>query len=341
MKSETELPDWLHLVLRELKASYKRKLDKARSNLSADEQSVHEYLGTYFPRSYCEVFCIAENLFQNTCYRTFLTNDALSDKVIDILDIGCGTGGDIVGLLSSINQYLPLDVRINVCAFDGNITSLVYMEKVIDACRKTFKREITVDKTILPVNSEEDLSVMVKMVENLKFDYILCCKMCNELKSDGFIKQPYLSVAEKFSAKLKHNGIMLILDPTDRPKENYPYLPREMNYELNSFASSHVEFGTLVPKPCGELPQCNGACYMQKQFTITNPGYLVDSSYPGDTSKVCYRIICSKVLRDQLIQGPVLQKKQVIHPNNQHGHRVCRRSEAGNDEVDAFDLNAK
>ena len=134
--------------------------------------------------------------------------------------------------------------------------------------------------------------------------------MGNELIDKGYISNPYLSVAANFCAALKPNGIMLILDLTDRLSEQKPYFPTKMNFELNSFFLSYDQngnqfgdqFGTLVPKPCGELPQCHRACYMQKEFTISSPEYPLFSRYPGDSSKVCYRIICRKELRDTIIR---------------------------------------
>jgi len=349
MISETDLPEWLDSVIMELNASYDRKCDKARDNLTADEKKVREYLGTYFPRSYGEVYCIAGNLFQNSRYRPLLANEHI--KEISILDIGCGTGGEIIGLLSVLNQTLASDVNITVWAFDGNSTSLGYMYDVVSAFNNKFRtplNAITVRPYYCPVKSEANFLSLVKAIGYAKFDYILCCKMGNELIDKGYISNPYLSVAMNFSAALKPNGIMLILDLTDRLSEQRPYFPTKMNFELNSFFLSYDQngnqfgdqFGTLVPKPCGELPQCHRACYMQKEFTISSPEYPLFSRYPGDSSKVCYRIICRKELRDTIIQKSdrVLEKTQIINHNGIY-NPACSRSK-GDDQVDAFDLNA-
>ena len=349
MISKTDLPEWLDSVIKGLNASYDRKCDKARDNLTADEKEVREYLGTYFPRSYGEVYCIAVNLFQNSRYKPLLANDNV--KEISILDIGCGTGGEIIGLLSVLNQNLASDVRITVWAFDGNSTSLEYMNEVVTAFNNKFRpplNGITVRPYYCPVKSEADFSSIVQTIGSTLFDYILCCKMGNELIDKGYIANPYLSVAANFSAALKPNGIMLILDLTDRLSDQKPYFPKKMNFELNSFFLSYDQngnqfgdqFGTLVPKPCGELPQCRRACYMQKEFTILSPEYPLFVRYPGDSSKVCYRIICRKELRDTIIRKSdrVLEKTQIINQNGMY-NPACSRSK-GDDQADAFDLNA-
>ena len=58
------------------------------------------------------------------------------NKEINILDIGCGTGGDIVGLLMVLDHYLPKDVKFNVYAFDGNEFALKYMDRAVSALRQ-------------------------------------------------------------------------------------------------------------------------------------------------------------------------------------------------------------
>ena len=122
-KSNTRLPRWLDdLIFKELGASWNPSPDDAEHNLYSREPMVKEYLGTYFPRSYGEAFCIADNLFQNEVFRSALRNE------ISILDIGCGTGGEILGLLCVIDKYLPSDVTISVYACDGNSTALRYMD---------------------------------------------------------------------------------------------------------------------------------------------------------------------------------------------------------------------
>lgn len=348
MITETELPEWLFRILKGLKAAYNPKQDMARSNLYANKEEVREYLGTYLPRSYCEVFCIMDNLFQNPGYRELLTNNELRKEEINILDIGCGTGGDIVGLLNSLNKYMPW-VNINVWAFDGNDTSLEYMNDVVNAFNANcWPFNAVVNPNCHTVESESDLSDIANNVSSWQFDYILCCKVCNELLFHHNVAEPYLSVARNFSGMLKQNGIMLILDPTDRFSEDASYLPTLMNRELNSFFSYSNgsdktfgdEFVTLMPKPCGELPNCNKGCYMQKEFRILFPKKPMKSFGFIDTSKVCYRIICRKKLRDELFYNRrVLDNAQVISVDIKNNiYYCCERSKGS--AVDAFDINS-
>lgn len=336
MNTKTELPEWLDdYIFSQLGASYHRKCNEAEYNKDSDEPGVQQYLGTYFPRSYAEVRCIAENLFKNKGYNSLLTDNDLSDNVINILDLGCGTGGDILGLLSVLSEKLP-DAWINVYAFDANETALWYMCGVVNAFARTYGRIIHVWPEKLDVSSESDFLQMAQSVGDNRFDYILCCKACGELKSRHVIEQPYFSAASTFSALLKDNGIMLILDVASQPDGCEEYLPKEMNYELNSFVSSNAEFCTLIPRPCGEHPECKGHCYMLKQFSVSHSGCPIWE----DWSNVCYRIICRNAFRKQIAVSCQAQNKMyVIHQDSHFGRRCCPLFKSGI-ETDAFDVNS-
>ena len=324
-KSETRLPRWLDdLIFRRLGAIYNPFPEESEHNLYSREPRVKEYLGTYFPRSYGEAFCIAENLLQNEIFRSSLGSE------ISILGIGCGTGGEIVGLLSAMEKYLPGDASFNVYASDGNSTAL---EKAVSEFAGRYGRKVSVRETCHKAGSEAGLLYMARRVRNVRFDFILCCKMCGELWSRGVSDSPYLSAAEKFSGLLKPDGVMLILDLANRPDGCAEYLPVEMNAELNDFVRSHEEFSTLLPKPCGAYPECRCSCYMQQRFFISH------SEMKDDLSKVCYRIICRRELRNRLVTDSVLEERQVIYPWADGGFEICRYS-GGRRKSEAFNLNS-
>lgn len=350
MNSYVRLPDWLdNYIFMELGATYHPKRQDAEHNKNSDVEGVKNYLGTYFPRSYCEVRCIAENLFGNEDYWSTQTDSGLSDKVINILDLGCGTGGDIVGLLSVLCKEFS-SACFNIRAFDANKNALWYMSAVINAIARTAHRSIQVLPEKFEVNSESDFYSLADRIGDARFDYILCCKACNELWSEGIVKQPYRAVAETFSAKLKDYGIMLLLDVASLPDGCPAYLPIEMNNELNSFAVLHEDFCTLLPRPCAEHPECRKKCYMLKKFSVKHSrcGFW-------DESNVCYRIICRQELREEMQWNQSLRqlrieeqmtaagqnqgKAYIIHGHNTPGRRACPWFRTG-EEADAFDINS-
>ena len=66
-----------------------------------DKSDILNYLGTYFPRSFAEAYCIFTSYFE-------LEKNTWSRKnQISVFDFGCGTGGEIVGLAYAIETTLP------------------------------------------------------------------------------------------------------------------------------------------------------------------------------------------------------------------------------------------
>ena len=94
MLANVSLPQWLdNYIFNQLKANY----CPSHSDMTVidwDKNNVLNYLGTYFPRSYAEAYCILGEYF----------NQHLSEwqnrESISVFDFGCGTGGEIIGLLT-------------------------------------------------------------------------------------------------------------------------------------------------------------------------------------------------------------------------------------------------
>ena len=339
-ETETVLPEWLDDCLSEMGAVYRPKDTRYQYTLDLSEPKVKVYLGTYFPRSYSEAFCIAGNLFTNSCYMASLKDALASFGEINILDIGCGSGGEIIGLLDAIRRFLPSSVRVNVCAFDGNQLSLDSMKKIADCFIKRSGAEIKVDGKLRRIDSESDLAAIADEVRNVRFDFILCCKVGGELISGKVTDRPYSLVAEKFSGLLKPAGLLLILDVTIK-LESRGWLPVAMNHELNAFICSQNEFGTLIPKPCGKYPECSCNCYTRQTFTVRHSGAKYDES------RVCNRIICRNSLREKMVPDSVMDVTQVVDHEKYYGpwrdaypwsDGSCRYT-GGKGEADGFDIN--
>jgi len=338
-ETEMVLPEWLDDCLSEMGAVYSPKNTRYQYTLDLSEPEVKVYLGTYFPRSCCEAFCIAGNLFTNSCYMASLKDALASFGEINILDIGCGSGVEIIGLLDAIRRFLPSPVRVNVYAFDGNEISLRCMKKIAGVSRERFGTDTEVKEKLRKIDSEADLAAMADEVSGTRFDFILCCKMGGELISGKVTDRPYSLVAEKFSGLLKPAGMLLILDVTIKLSSGW--LPVSMNCELNAFGRSQDEFGTLIPKPCGKYTSCCCNCYTRQTFTVRHSGAKYDES------RVCYRIICRNSLREKMVLDSVMDASQVIDPVKYYGpwrdaypwsDGSCRHT-GGKGEADGFDIN--
>ncbi len=114
LKTRTVLPAWLDdFIFDQLNAEYEPDFKRYDYNLYLTKEENLKYLGTYFPRSYAESFCIFDNIFQNSKYQ----NSLFENKSLNILSVGCGTGGDIFGLLTTIIKYCHNVSNIRIWAF--------------------------------------------------------------------------------------------------------------------------------------------------------------------------------------------------------------------------------
>ena len=100
-----------------------------------------KYLGTYFPRSYTESFCIFDNIFQNKNYLNFL----IEKQSLNILSVGCGTGGDLIGLLAVIEKYCNTNVTLNIWAIDGNKNALDILTQIVEMFKTTTSKKINLN----------------------------------------------------------------------------------------------------------------------------------------------------------------------------------------------------
>lgn len=79
------LPQWLdELIFNEMDAKYHR-YNSDMVVIEWDKSDILNYLGTYFPRSYAESYCIFSNYFSKN-------QDLKNKENLSIFDFGCGMG---------------------------------------------------------------------------------------------------------------------------------------------------------------------------------------------------------------------------------------------------------
>lgn len=109
---EVTLPSWLDkFIFNDLGAYYSRS-NSDMLVIDWDPKQILGYLGTYFPRSYAEAYCIFKQYLQMG--RRFDSKDTLG-----LLDFGCGTGGEIIGIATAIAEVKPSIKCLKVKAIDG------------------------------------------------------------------------------------------------------------------------------------------------------------------------------------------------------------------------------
>ena len=130
------LPTWLDtIIFDDLSASYCRQ-KKDMVVLEWNRDDIKKYLGTYFPRSYAESFCIFSNYLSKES-RVYKNCQELS-----IFDFGCGTGGELIGFIMAVVKHLPNIKKIVIRALDGNTYALRDLECILEKISQVLHLDI-------------------------------------------------------------------------------------------------------------------------------------------------------------------------------------------------------
>lgn len=329
-KSRTILPHWLdRYIFESLGAKYCPEYTRYEYNLDLSKEEIAIYLGTYFPRSYSESFCIYDNLLKNGNYHHIISKHS----IINVLDIGCGTGGELVGLITALTKYLPTSITIHIDAFDGNEHSLSVLENIILMMRTQTHHAIDIVTHFKEYALKSKIDT--KDVKEQSYEFIFCNKMVCELISHDVIPtEAYRKIAKSLCPLLSDDGVFLLLDVTTKDTKAGVFYPLIMNKELNDYVNEHIEFSTLLPLACSK-EHCRDSCFMQQTFQVSH------SRKSNDESKVCYRILCHKELKDKIVIKLEEDTQHIIHSvKYKDGDKtaICYKSH-GNKVIDSFNIN--
>ena len=256
------LPKWLDdLIFNEMGAQYCRQ-NSTMTNIDDDKDRALNYLGTYFPRSYAEAYTICGGFFQK--YK-----DNYNGKTeLKIFDFGCGTGGEIIGLLTAIEENLPEVKKVRIVALDGNHHALLLFEEIVS----NFKQRINIEIECCPVHLHINFYKleMLDYVMTEQFDMIISFKaICEFVTKKQFEElNPYEHLANFMRTKMKADGIMVLEDITTKDEKSSEWLPDKMDRGLLS-----------------------ANCNVVAQNVGYNQIYCVTHSHANDKSKIAWRII--------------------------------------------------
>lgn len=262
------LPQWLDdYIFEHEKAEYYRCLSDM-TVIDWGKSDVLKYLGTYFPRSYAESYSLFSGFLAESRYRWINMNH------IDVFDFGCGTGGQLIGMLTSIceNQHSIASVTVN--ALDGNKHSLRICERIVSEFQKRSNLKIEFKPFCLTIDDLYDLNLVGDVVTG-KYDIVLSFKaICEFITKARFAgKNAYEQFVRIFIPKIKPDGIMLMADVTTFNKQANEWLPKIMDEGLSTLREDY------------EIASNQG---YSETFAISH------SRRSNDTSKIAWRIITSK-----------------------------------------------
>lgn len=284
LKNTSILPTWLQQrIFEKHNAQYAPNHERYEQNLNLSDDELKVYLGTYFPRSYGESFCVFDNIFENKQY-----SDLASKEEINILDIGSGTGGNLMGLLIAINKYSIATKKVNIVAVDGHNNALNVLSDLVNEFSNKVTFSINLTKKTQSIESVKELD----WATNLKYDFIMSFKMGCELIAEGN-SDIYYDLTKFSLPLLSKTGIFFLLDVTTRV--GITYNPVLMKIQVNRAINELTGYKTLIPITCGEFEkECVEQCFTQRTFNISH------SLKINDKSKVAYRIVANSNFANQI-----------------------------------------
>ncbi len=214
------LPKWLDsFIFDDLSACYCRQ-NKDMVVLEWDKDEIKKYLGTYFPRSYAESFCIFSNYLSKES-RVYKNCQELS-----IFDFGCGTGGELIGFIMAVVKHLPNIKKIVIRALDGNTYALRDLECILEKTSQVLHLDI--ESYLIPFIIDDFYDM--KMVNNIitqSYDFIISFKaICEFVTKQQFEQQnPYEHIINLFMPKLSSKGVICIADITSFNAVSQDWLP--------------------------------------------------------------------------------------------------------------------
>ncbi len=332
--SSTILAPWLDSYIYDrIGASYDPRYKRFAYNDDLTEEEARIYLGTYFPRSYAEHFLIFENLLSNPIFRAKYE----AKRHLSVFSIGAGTGGDIVGMLTAIDKFLPSSIGITLVALDANQNSLALQKDVIDRYSTISSRDISLTQFCEKIEGE---STLKKYADNAipdgSLDVILFAKVGCELHGKHVFGEDnvYEVCLKQFATKLSDNGVISLLDVTTNV-DGQTFMPFILNQGVNHFVSRNQAYSTLIPLSCHFYENdCDRPCFIQQEFLVSH------CKKSKDLSKVCYRIVAKKGFCDSMINNNA--KRYIVTPSKtiqEPGEAICRLSRSCTEDADAFNLN--
>lgn len=313
LNNSVVLPDWLdRIIFNELGAVYNPDHFKFSYNLDHTKDDILVYLGTYFPRSYAEAYIIMCDLLAHSGISSaFSVKDEIS-----ILDLGCGTGGEIFGTLCALTYTLGRDKTLKVVAVDGNQNATRMFERVLTHFNIVIDIEVKAKIGSVTIYDKTDMDILGDVVSGA-FDVVLSFKAVNEfIQRKRFSDNAYGHFAEILAPKLSDEGLLILLDVATRDDVSGDFYPVIMNKGLNWYIKNNIEFATLLPLPCLlKDADCDNSCYMQQRF------YVSHSRKVNDMSKVSYRVIGRRDFVKSL--NLVANVKPNLYKINDKGETCC------------------
>lgn len=271
MKSKVEklgenhirLPQWLDdLIYKDIKAIYQPRR-KDLVVLHWDRTEILKYLGTYFPRSFAESYCVFTKYFD--VHKNVFANV----ETLNIFDFGCGSGGELLGLLWAIIENFNVQI-INIKALDGNFNALRLLEDILERFKKDYHIGIRLNIMPLRIDDIYDMSMIEPHIPTNNHIILIFKSICEMATLRQFEERnPYHHVLDIMLNKLSPNGIICLADVSSFNEKQHEWLPK------------------LIDKACSDT----GSKVCMRNDNYNEVFYVSHSCKLSDKSKISWRIL--------------------------------------------------
>lgn len=302
---EVTFPKYLNdLIFKDFGGIYVDKWNNF-NHLDNTAEDNKKYIGTYFPRSLAESYIILEHALDNP-----IVKEAFRRKnKINILDIGSGTGGNLIGLIDCLIEKLGKNITINIKSIDGNQNALDLQCKIID---KYFnyvgigRDKYDIRAELLKISSPDKFISEIKTKLplpncNFYYDIIISSKFFSEFYNISVPEATglYRDFAALSSEYLSPEGLALVIDITSGDmSRSRSYTSFYMNKELREYISENDDkIKYILPRSCALWYKgcINSTCFTQELIVINH------SRKTKDKTKICFALLGKPELADKIV----------------------------------------
>ncbi len=283
-------------------------------NLSNDELKNKIYLGTYFPRSFSESYQLFSGLFSIASLQQSINQKS----IFNILDIGTGTGGNVIGMMQAMFEYGFNSKTIKIYTVEGNENASEYFKKIVDRFNVINKSSFVLqqERIVFSIDNFKQQMIDYLRIAAIKFDFITSFKFVGEFYNlpESNLPKLFHCLTETISNFLQPDGIFILLDVVAGSRDHKSdFKTKIMSDELNDYVNSAANaLRYIFPSPCAcwsSICKTKG-CYIEKCFKVSH------SHFENDESNVAFRVMTHKDFANQIVGKRALKEKYIISKKN-------------------------
>lgn len=229
-----QLPSWVDSFIFDQLGGQFLRSNADMTVIDWNREKILNYLGTYFPRSYAESYCI---------FKQILTDSQLfcGRKMLSLLDFGCGTGGEIFGFAVALSECRPEIKSLRVKAIDGNQFALNRFDDIREEFNKHYPLQILSNPSAVHIEDFYDLSILDSILAD-NYDVIISFKaVCEFVTKQQFEeKNAYEHLSKFMLPRVSKHGTMLLVDVTSKNNVSQEWLPTMMDRGLAAARASVI-----------------------------------------------------------------------------------------------------